>query len=421
MHPSPDRIGPARASEALRAGSGSGVGTMRLAGSPLTLAQYPARAITNPGFRGFDLAAFERLSLPTGLTGLMDAPPLGTVTLLEDDNRGAVSAEPVATLDGLGFHLSVKGVGSAIDPYSTRPLDAPSAALLTDDADVRRRLAAPTVPVPEDEAPRVLTGELWLRGSPYGGQGLEHATIALKVSERADLTSLEGFLIAPVVKVVLFPPELEERLRTLHWYRRFAGPMAQEVRLVPSNVRIYFHAKQTVGQDVRNVFDTFGVDSNAKALDFELHFVRSAAAMLTLFARTLRREASTDRYFGLDYHDVWLDKDAVLAPNGSVYFVDLEGIEEEPVEAGRVRERIEDQVYRSLYEFMFAYEQIEQERCRRFGEAGSRKAHLLALFTEGLREDRYVRARTRPGSAELEIRNRLGDERLNTTFPLVDL
>ncbi len=393
---------------------------MRLAGLPLTLAQYPARTLTNPRFRAFDLSALERLSLPPVLSGLVDEPPVATVTFLEDDNRGAVSPEPVATLDGLGFHLSVKGVGSAIDPYSTRPLDVASAALLTDDAEVRRRLATPTVAPREDEASRVLTGELWLRGSPYGGQGLEHATIALRVAERADLTSLEGFLIAPVVKVVLFPPELEERLRTLHWYRRFSGPMAQEVRLVPSNVRIYFHAKQTVGQDVRNVFDRFGLDTHAKALDFELHFVRSAVAMLTLFARTLRRDPTTGRYFGLDYHDVWLDKDAVLAPNGSVYFVDLEGIEEESVEEERVRERIEDQVYRSLYEFMFAYEQVEQERTRRFGEAGSRKGHLLTLFTEGLRDDRYVRVRSDGSSAELEIRNRLGDERLNTRFPLVD-
>ena len=31
-------------------------------------------------------------------------------------------------------------------------------------------------------------------------------------------------------------------------------------------------------------------------------------------------------FSGLDYFDVWIDKDAVIAPNGTVYFVDLEGL-----------------------------------------------------------------------------------------------
>ena len=386
----------------------------------MTLAQYPAVTITNAQFRSFPLGSLDRISLPPAVTGLLDGPPVGTIAMLEDDNRGAISADPVATLDGVDFHLSIKGIGSTIDPYSNRPLDAASASLLSADADTRRRLAHPTIPELPGEAPRVLTGELWLRGSPYGGQGLEHASIALAVSERARLTSIEGFLIAPVVKLARFPAELEERLRTVHWYRRFHGAMAQEIRLVPSNVRIYFHAKHTVGNDVRGVFDAFGLETPANAVAFEVRFVRSALAMLTLFARTLRRGKGTDRYLGLDFHDVWLDKDAVLAPNGAVYFVDLEGIEEVDVERTKVRETVEDQVYRSLYEFMFAYEQIEGERVRRFGEAGSRKTHLRALVEEAVRADPYLRVRERGGGAELEIRNALSDEGLNTVFPLVD-
>jgi hypothetical protein len=393
---------------------------MRLTGSPLTLAQYAAGSVTNRQFASFALADLDRLHLPLGLTGLLDDAPLGTAALLEDDNRGAVSVDPVATLDGLPFHLSIKGVGSTIDPYSHRPLDAAFGRELTDREDVRQRLAHPRVPPAPGEPERLLTGELWLRGSPYGGQGLEHARIALGVAERAELTSIEGFLIAPVVKVVLFPPELEERLRSIHWYRKYPGPMAQEVRLVPSNVRIYFHARQTVGQDVGAVYDLFGIDSPAKAFGFERNFVRSAIPMLTLFARTLRHDRRTDRYWGLDFHDVWLDKDAVLAPNGAVYFVDLEGIEEEAVDRDAVRERISDQVYRGLYEFMFAYAQIEEERVRRFGDAAPRKTHLRELVAEALRSDRFVRVETHGSAATLLIRNALADEHLNTTFPLVD-
>ena len=393
---------------------------MRFEGLPLTLAAYRASSRTNPQFRAFDLANLDRIHLPPRLTGLLDEQPLSQLTFVEDDNRGAVSREPVATLDGLGFHLSIKGVGSTTDPYSSRPLDVAAASLLTDSPEVRQRLAHPSITGPAGEPDRVITGERWLRGSPYGGQGLEHAEIAMRVSERADLTSLHGFLIAPVVKIAFFPPELEERLRTLHWYRRFEGPIVQEIRLVPSNVRIYFHAKNTIGNDPRHIFELFGVQSSVQALQFETRFIRSAVALLTLYARTLQFDPVRQRYSGLDFHDVWLDKDAVLAPNGSVYFVDLEGIEEETTDPQRLREKLEDQVFRSLYEFLFAYEQLEQERVRRFGAGRSRKAQFVDLLTEALAGDPFARVRESSHDVEIEIRNALGDEGLYTTFPLVD-
>ena len=47
------------------------------------------------------------------------------------------------------------------------------------------------------------------------------------------------------------------------------------------------------------------------------------------------------RYTGLDFNDVWLDKDAVISPDGTVYFVDLEGIEERTVDADHVIDKIE--------------------------------------------------------------------------------
>ena len=395
-------------------------GPLKLEGMPLTLATYAATSRTNAHFHAFDLAALDRIYIPPGLTGLMNAPPVSQVVFLEDDNRGAVSREPVATLDGLGFHISIKGVGSTTDPYSSRPLDAASASRLTDSPEVRQGLAHPTMSVPAGEPERVITGERWLRGSPYGGQGLEHAEIAMRVSEQADLTSLRGFLIAPVVKIAFFPPELEERLRTIHWYRRFAGPIVQEIRLVPSNVRIYFHAKNTIGSDPRHIFELFGIQSSAEALRFETRFMRSAVALLTLYARTLRFDPVRQRYSGLDFHDVWLDKDAVLAPNGSVYFVDLEGIEEEATDPERLREKLEDQIYRSLYEFLFAYEQLEQERVRRFGAGRARKDQFADLLKEALADDPFVRARESARGVEMEIRNALAAEDLYTTFLLVD-
>ncbi|MCI4324094.1 MAG: hypothetical protein L3K03_08835 [Thermoplasmata archaeon] len=383
---------------------------------PLKLAGYPCETITNRHFRDFDLAKMERVFLPSSLQPLMDQPPTDRWDFIEDDNRSAIYPEPAATLDGQPFYLSVKGVGATIDPYSMRTLDALYAAELVEDPEVRRKLLR----MPTEGPDRIITGELWLRGSPYGGQGLEHATTAMEISERAELTSINGFLIAPVVKICLFPERLQEQLRTIHWYRKYQGRMVQELRLVPSNVRVYFHAKNTVGNNIGHVFDMFGVQSNDQALRLCIRFVQTTIAMLTLFARTLTYDEAGDEYRGLDFHDVWLDKDAVLAPDGSVYFVDLEGIEEVAVEPSAVKEKIEDQVYRSLYELMFAYQQIENERTRRFGEHGNRKRQFEWVLEQALKDDPMVRLRFQGSNLEMEIRNKCNEESLYTRFPAVD-
>jgi hypothetical protein len=388
----------------------------RLAGHPLTLLGYPAEFRTNAQFLDRDLATWDRIYLPPALAGLMDEEPVETREFVEDDNRSAVAPIPVAQIDGQDFFLSVKGVGSAYDPYSWRALDRAYAAELSDDPDVRRRLQA-TRPEATD---RILTGELWLRGSPYGGQGLEHALTALRVSEEAHGTDLAGFRIAPVVKVGLLPIALEERLRSIHWYRKFPGRMAQELRLVPSTVRVYFHGRNTLGTNVRHVFDQFGVSTDARALAFEENFLRSAVAMLTLYARTLRYDEVRGRYRGLDYHDVWLDKDAVLAEDGTAYFVDLEGIEPVWRDRAEVKEAIEDQIYRTLYEMMFAYAQIESERERRYGPGGARKLRFEAVLRRAIANDPFVRPVDDGPHFTVEVRNGAAEQGFYTRFRLAD-
>jgi hypothetical protein len=393
---------------------------VRLSGLPLPLAAYPAETLTSSQFRKIPIPGLDRFYLPNALRPLVEREPIEVQSFIEDDNRGAILPDSVAVLDGTEFFLSVKGIGSPVDPYSWRPLDRTYAAELTQDVEVRRRLLATTGIGGDRDTPRIISGELWLRGSPYGGQGLEHAMTALRLSERADLTSLNGFRIAPVLKVALLPLELEKHLRGIHWYRRYSGRMVQELRLVPSNVRVYFHARNTIGNNIRHLFEMFHLETNEQALRFEVHFVRSAVAMLTLFARTLRQESGSSTYFGLDFHDVWLDKDAVLAPDGTAYFVDLEGIEEVPVDASRVKEKIEDQVYRSLYEMQFAYEQIEGERERRFGPGGGRKGHFAGVLEKALADDRFARLDRTSDGTHLSIRNNCNEASLHATFPLLD-
>jgi hypothetical protein len=221
------------------------------------------------------------------------------------------------------------------------------------------------------------------------------------------------------VKTVFLPESLENEIKKIYWYRRFKGRMVQEARLVPSNVRIYFHSGSTVGGNVSSIFDLFGVDQNDKALEFLKNFVKSGIAFLTLFTRSIRSNED-GTFSGLDFYDVWLDKDAVLAPDGTIYFVDLEGLEWITVGEKNVQEKIDDQIYRSLYEFMYAYEQIERERSARFGDVRDRKVQFEYLLREALKDDEIVDLAREGESLELVIGNTLGEQSLTGKFPIID-
>jgi hypothetical protein len=388
---------------------------MKLRGLPLNLDAYPAaEVLTNRHFKEFKMPEFERIYLPESLRPFTDLSPLGSKEFIADDNRGAVSPLPSLKMDGTDFYFSVKGVGSTVNPFSNQLLGKAEICSLLKDSKLKDRFVNC-----EEKYPRYLTGELWLRGSPYGGQGLEHALISMKVSEMADLTSIHGFRIAPLVNIVFLPEDLEVEVKKIFWYRSFDGRMVQEIRLVPSNVRIYFHSGSTVGRSVKSLFDLFGIDCNDKALEFLKNFVKSGVAFLTLFSRSMKSNGD-GTISGLDFYDVWLDKDAVLAPDGTVYFVDLEGLEWITIQEKNVHEKIDDQIYRSLYEFMYAYEQVERERAARFGEMMGRKAQFEYILRESLRHDEVVELARDGQSLELVISNILGEQALIKKFPMID-
>lgn len=383
---------------------------------PLELKVFEASdVLTNKRFQEFILPGFGSLYLPESMQPFSNTSTLESKEFLVDNHRGAVSSTPALTIDGTDFFMSVKGVGSTTNPFSDRPLGPAEVCNFLEDTELRDRIVGSKGLV----APRYITGELWLRGSPYGGQGLQHATTSLRVSEMADLTTIHGFRIAPLVKIVFLPEKLEELVKQIYWYRRFNGRIVQEVRLVPSNVRIYFHSGSTIGGNIGSVFDLFGIDDNDKALAFLRNFVKSGIAYLTLFTRSLT--ANVDGSFsGWDFYDVWLDKDAVLAPDGTIYFVDLEGLEWINVNAKNVREKIEDQIYRSLYEFIYAYEQIERERCSRFGVTRDRKTQFEYLLRGALGDDEVVSVERRGSKLELLIGNIIDEQSIVGKFPIID-
>ena len=192
---------------------------MKLKGSPLNLNIYEAsEMLTNRHFQEFKMHEFERIYLPESMRPFTDLNPLGTREFIADDNRGAVSTLPSLKMDGTDFYLSVKGIGSTTNPFSHQLLGKAEICSLLKDSRLKERIVNS-----EETAPRYLTGELWLRGSPYGGQGLEHATTSMRVSEMADLTSIHGFRIAPLVKIVFLPEDLENEIKKIYWYRKFRG------------------------------------------------------------------------------------------------------------------------------------------------------------------------------------------------------
>jgi hypothetical protein len=388
---------------------------MKLRSQPLDLNAYVTFGVlTNKHFNDFEMREFERFYLPESMRPFTDLVPIGTKAFIADDNRGAVSPLPCLELDGTDFYISVKGIGSTTNPFSQQLLGKAEVCSLLKDAILKDKIVNS-----EERAPRYITGELWLRGSPYGGQGLEHATTSLRVSEMADLTSIRGFRIAPVVKIAFLPEDVEKKIKELYWYRRFPGRIVQETRLVPSNVRVHFHSGSTIGGNIGAIYEMFGIDENEKALEFLKNFVKSGIAFLTLFIRSMRNNED-GTYSGLDFYDVWLDKDAVLAPDGTIYFVDLEGLEWINVAEKNVHEKIEDQIFRSLYEFMYAYEQIERERSRRFGDLMDRKAQFEYLLREALKDDDVVRVAREGDRLQLVLGNILGEKRLMKEFPIID-
>jgi len=369
---------------------------------------------------------FERIYLPDSVRSFSDADPIGTKELLIDDNRSAVSKNPYMSIDGTDFYFSVKGIGSTTSPFSRQLFKKEEICGLLKNGTTKDRIT--NAMEKEMKFPRYLTGELWSRGCPYGSQGLEFASIAMKATELSDTssTSIHGFRIAPLVKIVKLPEALQREITQVYWYRRFKQVMVQETRLIPSNIRIYFHSDWTIGDDTGELFDFFRIDNNDKAMDFLRNFVKTGIAILTLFVRSIS-DNGNGTYSGLDFYDVWLDKDAVLAPDGTIFWADLEGLQAITI-GGRdrddlefnIEEKMEHQIYRSLYEFVYAYEQIERERVGRFGHTTDRKTQFEYLLKDALKDDEVVGLHRSQDSLELVIGNILGEERLTKRFTILD-
>ncbi len=238
--------------------------------------------------------------------------------------------------------------------------------------------------------PPANTRELWMGEAPVRGQSEHGALAALAPSPRAPGGSLEGFHFAPTIEVVVVP---EPRVTASIDYRRYEGLVVQEHRLVPSDVRLTSPGGRSLFDAPEVALAALGVESVDDLEAFLERFVASSIAALTLYARSARREPDGS-LVGLDYDDVWLDKDAVLAPDGTLVFVDLEALEWMPAHPS-AEARVRRQLGRNTYEVLYAADVLLQVRARRRGVragAASKRAVLTSLVEMALARDPWVRA-----------------------------
>jgi len=182
--------------------------------------------------------------------------------------------------------------------------------------------------------------------------------------------------------------------RERYWYRRLdgGGPFYQQLRLMPSNVRLYHESESTLGRSTAAMLDAFGVGDGEALDEFIDNYLRSGMATLTLAARTARRAGRIWR--AMDYSDVWLDKDSVVAPDGTLFFADLEGLEWVPLHTAKeAASRVRRQFDRNYYELMYGLDRLLGEREAMTGQApswGARRRSVAARLELALAGDRYI-------------------------------
>jgi hypothetical protein len=336
---------------------------------------------------------------------------------VSDDNRSALLTDIRHSIGEREFFVSIKGCGAEFDAYTHQRLSAPVLEGICHDQHTRADLA-----LRANGSARFITGERWYGHSPYGAQAPDNALLALLASLRADGDSIAGFHICPLVAAVRLPQEVERMASRFYWYRRYDGAYWQEVRLMPSNLRLYFQSPVTFGMDTEVAFAMFHLTSKGECERFLENLCRSSMAALTLYARTLRHDPWRGGYLGLDLHDVWLDKDAVIAPDGTLHFADLEGVEDvRSADAEQAKERMRWQFFRHMYEVGFALEAMAAQ-AERFLALGwgrrERRAWLMEAMERASRLDGFARVERRGDGMALIVEPAVDAAELYQEFEL---
>jgi hypothetical protein len=297
------------------------------------------------------------------------------IKAIKDENRNAIFPEFSIDLNGKKFFLGIKGCGAYEDMYEGKLLSPHHIRNACRDSAYIHLVDKLTT------GTGFIMGESWMGESPYGCQGFINAFDELAFSKIAKLDSINGAHICPVIGVVQLPPEIEELARKFFWFSTYKDHFYQEIRLMPSNIRLYFESSRLVANP-SSFFSLFNLDTDKLIEKFEINFIKSGIALLSLFSRSAKKEG--DSIKGIIYQDVWLDKDCVVAPDGTIHFADLEGLIWKAVPQDKFAEAQSKEWEKLVFEFLFALVKIDSYRHQLEGSKMSwnRQREELALLIQ---------------------------------------
>ncbi|GAB4328059.1 MAG: hypothetical protein Kow0069_35140 [Promethearchaeota archaeon] len=175
---------------------------------------------------------------------------------------------------------------------------------------------------------------------------------------------------------------------------------------MPSDVRLFYQSEVSLGRRPRRVLAAFGVEGPDRLEAFFENNVRSGVALLTLFVRTARR--CRWGVEGPDYWDVWLDKDCVVAADGTLHFADLEGWEW--FVAGQdftLEERVRKRWDRNFYEFAYGMDLLLSAREAMGGTRltqAERRREAAGWFEVALAGDSFVECDPRTAGLDIHVK-----------------
>jgi len=331
--------------------------------------------------------------LPLSCEGLVPDPgQIRPVEGLRDDNRSLILPRYTATIDDRTYYLETKGIGARVPMYGFMMPDDPTFVW---GSRFHGRGIAEHWKTMTAGQPRYM-GEMWFGNSPYGAHGTGESRDSVDITElgldMAVPNCINGFWFCPVLYSIELPDWVVEARKGFYWYRKYPGSWSQQFRLVPSNTRLYFHSDCTLGIAPRKVLSAYGVETTEDLDGFIENYIASGTAALTLAARTCRYV--DDHYEILDYDDVWLDKDSIIARDGTLHFADIDDLEwREYRDQAGVKKKLRRQLERNFFEFMFGLDALLSEvylSGNRECSAGERRMDVAARFELAVMTDPYA-------------------------------
>jgi len=330
---------------------------------------------------------------------------------IKDENRNAILPEYKTEINGKTFYLSVKGCGAYEDMFFGSDLSPAKLKSACRDQSLIPKIEKLTTGI------GFILAESWMGESPYGAQGYINAFDELKFSNIAKYDSINGAHICPVIGVVQLPKFIEETARQFFWCRTYDKHFYQELRLIPSNIRLYFESSHTL-TNPSSIFSLFNIDSSESLEKFELNFIKSGIALLSLFIRSAKYV--DNQISGIIYQDVWLDKDCVVAPDGIIHFADLEGFIWKTVSKDKFIETQMGEWQKLIFEFLFALIKIDSYRHKLDGRnfPWSKQREELSLLIElALDNDIYAFPKFRNNDLYIILE---GDSLPSVEIPLIE-